>query len=68
MVFEGVFGRFTDLYSVMIRERDTINGASERFRYILPYLRVFLEGSRSDSVIMGESPPRDSGVEFRQLQ
>ena len=33
-----------------------------RFRYVLPYLRVFLEGSRSYNVIMGGFHPGASGV------
>ena len=38
-------------YSVLIGGSDTINGVSGRFRYVLPYLRMFLEGVRSHRVI-----------------
>ena len=49
-------------YSVFLRRSDTINGVSGRFKYVLPYFRVFVEGSRSYNVIMVGFHPGASGV------
>ena len=46
----GIFRVFlvgSNSYSVIKGGSDTINGVSERFRYVLPYLMVFLVRSRS---------------------